>query len=220
MPTIKSGRPKRDSAARPSVFLNLPYDASSETLFVAYVAGVSALGMSARATLEIPGSTRRLERILGLIGSCPYSVHDLSRVQLDRKAPATPRFNMPFELGMAVAHEYFGVSHKWFVFESMQHRIVKSLSDLNGTDVYIHGGTINGVLTQLGNAFMRKAPQPTIAQMRAVYRELRSSVPQVLKDTGSKTVFEARPFQSLSTLAVGLADRILLREVVELNDHG
>src|SRR5580693_2766569 len=131
MPRAKSGPQRRDSAARPSVFLNLPYDARFGSLFLAYVAGVSVLGMSARATLEIPGSTRRLDRILGLIRSCPYSVHDLSRVQLDRKAPVTPRFNMPFELGMAVARQDSGVSHKWFVFESMQHRIVKSLSDLN-----------------------------------------------------------------------------------------
>jgi hypothetical protein len=35
--------------------------------------------------------------------SCSYSVHDLSRVQIDRNPPATPRFNMPFELGLGEA---------------------------------------------------------------------------------------------------------------------
>src|SRR4051812_34592759 len=90
--------------ARDSVFLNLPYDDGFQTLFLGYIAGVSAFGMLPHATLEIPGGERRLERILGLIAQCRYSVHDLSRVQLDRSAPATPRFNMPFELGLAVAH--------------------------------------------------------------------------------------------------------------------
>jgi len=32
-----------------------------------------------------------------------YSFHDLSRVELDKKLPPTPRFNMPFELGLVVA---------------------------------------------------------------------------------------------------------------------
>ena len=212
MPTPKSGRRRQSSASRPSVFLNLPYDQRFESLFLAYIAGVRALGMSPRATLEIPGSTRRLDRIFQLISSCPYSIHDLSRVQLDRSKPTTPRFNMPFELGLAVAHEKSGAEHRWFVFEAMRHRIMKSLSDLNGTDVYIHGGTINGVFAQLGNAFLRGGPQPTIAQMRAIYVELRSSISGVLHDSGARTVFEARPFQELSAIARGLATRIVLGE--------
>jgi hypothetical protein len=52
--------------------------------------------------VEIPGGARRLDRILRLIRSCRYSFHDLSRVELDRNPPPTPRFNMPFELGLAI----------------------------------------------------------------------------------------------------------------------
>ena len=93
----------RASAARQkSVFLNLPYDARFRSLFLAYVARTSALGLIPRATLEIPGSARRLDRILALMDSCQYSLHDMSRVQLDRRPPPTPRFNMPFELGLVV----------------------------------------------------------------------------------------------------------------------
>ena len=99
----KCGRHTRSSVSRPSVFLNLPYDSNFESLFLAYIAGVNAFGMTPRATLEISGSKRRLDRIVELIAACPYSIHDLSRVQRDRRAPATPRFNMPFELGLAVA---------------------------------------------------------------------------------------------------------------------
>ena len=86
-------------------------------------------------TLEIPGGTRRLDRIFGLMQSCEYSVHDMSRVQLDRAKPRTPRFNMPFELGLAVAWEMMGSGrHMWFVMEAVNYRLAKSLSDLNGTD--------------------------------------------------------------------------------------
>jgi hypothetical protein len=86
-----------------AVFLNIPYDAQFERLYLAYIVGLTVLGFVPRATLGIPSGARRLERILSLIHSCRYSVHDLSRVQLDRHAPRTPRFNMPFELGLAVA---------------------------------------------------------------------------------------------------------------------
>ncbi len=33
-----------------------------------------------------------------------YSIHDMSRVQLDRQPPATPRSNMPFEAGLMVGY--------------------------------------------------------------------------------------------------------------------
>jgi hypothetical protein len=41
------------------VFLNIPYDKNFERLFLAYIAGISALGLIPRATLEITDSTRR-----------------------------------------------------------------------------------------------------------------------------------------------------------------
>ena len=206
----KSGRQTRSSISRPSVFLNLPYDSKFESLFLAYIAGVSAFGMTPHATLEIAGSKRRLDRIFDLISACPYSIHDLSRVQLDRKAPATPRFNMPFELGLAVAHEKSGGTHAWFVFEALDRRLTKSLSDLNGTDVYIHRGRIDGVFAQLGNAFLRTGPRPTVPQIRAIYRGLRASVPGILRKTAADRLFEARPFQELAAVASGLTDQLVV----------
>jgi hypothetical protein len=117
---------------------------------------------------------RRLERILDLIRQCEYSVHDLSRVEIDRAAPQTPRFNMPFELGLSVALEKSGKDEKrgWFVCESRNYRLAKSLSDLNGTDPFIHNGTIEGVFRELANMFRRPGKQPTVQEMRLVYRKL------------------------------------------------
>ncbi len=95
---------QKKRTAPAEVFLNIPYDEKFERLFLAYIAGISAFGLTTRATLEIPSSSRRLEKIRALIDACRYSIHDMSRVELDRRAPRTPRFNMPFELGLAVAH--------------------------------------------------------------------------------------------------------------------
>jgi hypothetical protein len=94
---------KRDRNSK-AVFLNIPYDPNFESLCLAYICGLACFGLVPRATLEIPGN-RRLDRIITLIQECSFSIHDLSRVQLDPYKPRTPRFNMPFELGLAVAVE-------------------------------------------------------------------------------------------------------------------
>ena len=190
--TGNPGKPKRSAKAE-SVFLNIPYDDAFENLLLAYIAGISAFGFVPRATLEIPFGERRLERILTLIESSEYSVHDLSRVQLDKRAPQTPRFNMPFELGLTIGMR--SANHSWIVCETLRRRINKSLSDLDGTDVYIHDGTVRGVFRELCNAFVRSERQPTVLEMMQIYRVLRSRFKSVLRNAGAKDPFNARVIQ-------------------------
>lgn len=200
--------PKRPA----EVFLNIPYDTKFDRLFRAYICGISAFGLVPRATLEIPGGARRLDRILELIRSCAYAVHDLSRVELDAHKPRTPRFNMPFELGLSVAHEKSAKKgkHEWFVCESMNFRLAKSLSDLNGTDPYIHGGTVGGVFTELRNMFVRSDRQPSVHQMWTIYRDMSRSLPVVLEQAGTQSLYTARVFKDLCVLASASADRIVV----------
>jgi hypothetical protein len=196
-------------AERESAFLNIPYDHRYENLYLAFIAGLSGFGLRPRATIEIPGAKRRLERIIELIRGCRYSFHDLSRVQLDRYPPATPRFNMPFELGLAVDWSLgAGSRHEWFVFESTPHRLSKSLSDLNGTDPYIHEDTVHGVLRGLMNALTRTTHRPELAHLDAIYRDLRKAARKILTERGG-SLFEARTFQDLAVLAQQSAQDII-----------
>ncbi|MBI3695046.1 MAG: hypothetical protein HY238_09450 [Acidobacteria bacterium] len=189
-----------------SAFLNIPYDDAFQDLYLAYVAGLSAFRLTPRATLEIPGGERRLDRILRLIQTCRYSFHDLSRVEIEAHRPPTPRFNMPFELGLTVAFDKLcPAQHTWFVFESKHRRILKSLSDLSGTDVYIHDGRPSGVFRELCNALVRSRRQPSVQQMGTIYRSLQSSLPVILRRAGAKSPFEARVFTELVLVAQGLA---------------
>ena len=191
----------RKRAQQESGFLNVPYDRRYEPLYLAFIAGLSGFGLVPRATVEIPTSDRRLDRIVMLIRDCQYSFHDLSRVQLDRNSPPTPRFNMPFELGLAVDWSLgAGASHEWFVFESRPHRLSKSLSDLNGTDPYIHEGTVNGLLRGLMNALTRTTHRPELADLGAIYRDLRQAAREIRTERGG-SLFEARAFQDLAVLA-------------------
>jgi hypothetical protein len=199
------------SRKRPrKVFLNIPYDSQFEPLFLAYISGVSAFGLVTRATLEIPSSNRRLDRILELVQGCEYSLHDLSRVELERQAPRTPRFNMPFELGLAVAHQHLSKSeHQWFVFETKKFRLDKSLSDLNGTDPFIHSGSVGGLFREICNVFRRPGRQPSIQNIREIYREMRKSLDQILREAGSESIYSARVFKDISVVASAHADRLI-----------
>lgn len=199
-------RPPRTLA---DVFLNVPYDRKFQRLFLSYISGVCAFGLVPRATLEIPSSARRLDRIFRLIQACTYSLHDLSRTELDGHPPRTPRFNMPFELGLSVAWEMLSRKgrHAWFVCESQNWRLSKSLSDLNGTDGYIHGGTIAGVFRELGNAFVRSGRQPSVQQMWKIYRDVRRSLPEILRAAGTNSVYHARVFKEICVVASASADK-------------
>ena len=199
---------------RADVFLNVPYDKPFQNLCLAYISGISALGLVPRATLELPSGARRLDRILKLIRGCQYSVHDLSRVELDRKRPATPRFNMPFELGLSVAWARISAEkHTWFVCESRVRRLSKSLSDLDGTDAHIHSATVKGVFRELCNAFVAEDRHPTIQQMGKIYRDVSDNLPVILKQAGTKTIYTARTFKDICIAARDSAGRNVPRPV-------
>jgi hypothetical protein len=110
---------------------------------------------------------------------------------------------MPFELGLVVGWLKTSrrSSHTWFVFESVGRRVSKSLSDLDGTDAYIHDGRPKGVFRELGNALVRSGDQPTVQQMSAVYRSIKTASPLIIRNAGAKSLFEARVFRELVVLA-------------------
>src|SRR5580698_8108067 len=203
-----SVRPQDAIELRPNldVFLNVPYDDQFVNLFLAYVSGLVALGLEPRASLEIPGGAARLDKIIQLIGRCSQSVHDLSRIEVDSVEPLTPRFNMPFELGIVVGlHRKQETGHTWFVFESNERRLKKSLSALAETDPYIHNGSPQGVLSELLNAFVRSPRQPTMQQMERVFDSLRTSSGAILESAGAKSPFKARAFKELLASARNIA---------------
>lgn len=197
--------------SRDSVFLNIPYDNQYKNLYFAFIAGLCSFALTPRATLEIAGAERRLDRICRLMADCEYSFHDLSRVQLDLNNPRTPRFNMPFELGLLLGWRKARKKSikTCFIFEAVKRRLNKSLSDVDGIDPYIHDGKVKGVFRELGNAMVKRRYQPTVQQMYAIYRNIKADSPQVMRLAGAKTLFEARVFKGLVVLATGYAEKIL-----------
>jgi hypothetical protein len=105
---------------------------------------------------------------------------------------------MPFELGLAVADAYIhGRRDTWYVCETEKHRANKSLSDLDGTDVRVHGGTIEGLFGALCDIFVRRTRQPSVQEMSRIYRVLRRNLATIMKQAGARNPYGARVFQDL-----------------------
>ena len=117
---------------------------------------------------------------------------------------------MPFELGLTVGLDRARQQGRpYAVLESQLRRIQKSLSDLDGTDVYIHGGTINGVFRECVNIFVYSNRQPTVQQMMSIYRKLRARFRETLLRAGQNSPFNARVFRDLCVQAGAAADELV-----------
>lgn len=136
-----------------NVFINCPFDDAYLPLFRAIIFTVHDLGLTARCALETSNAGDvRIEKIQNIIAECKYSVHDLSRTELD-KVHRLPRFNMPLELGLDLGCKRFGTKRERrkviLVMDVEPFRYQKFISDISGQDVYAHGGTQYGVIHQV-----------------------------------------------------------------------
>jgi hypothetical protein len=88
---------------------------------------------------------------------------------------------MPFEAGLALAHSLVTRSHSAFLLEARPYRLQRSLSDVNGLDPAIHGGTPLGVvqcaLGLLGRLRRHRLDaRKVVAIAEGVHRSVRAQV--------------------------------------------
>lgn len=196
--------PPRRSSSAPSdlIFLNVPFDHQYEPVYLALIAGLVRLGLRPRCVLEIPTQKNRLSRIFKLIQSCGSSIHDLSRVE---SSDGYPRFNMPFEAGLAIAWaQVAGRRHRWFLLEKESYRLQRTLSDLNGFEVFTHGGTGHGLLAALPNMFLRRE-SPVMSELLACTRDLHAMAKGLKKEIGEDDLFQPAAFRKLALAAAEIA---------------
>ena len=179
-----------------AVFINVPFDAAYEPLFITLVGVITFLDYTPHCVLEVRETGEgRLQRIYELMRSCRISVHDMSRIG----APA--RFNMPFELGLACSLKLeHPQQYEVLVFDSKPYRMDRRLSDYKGRDLYIHYGTRQGMIAALLNAF--QAPPIDRSAFRRAFRELYDSAEKLKREAHAATVFQPYLFSALVTNAV------------------
>jgi hypothetical protein len=196
----------RHSKRIESVFLNIPYDPEFEDLYLAYIVGLTQLGLHVNATVAVPNQGR-LETIIGLIEESSFSIHDLSRIELSK---GIPRFNMPVELGLALHRSHVTKGrHRVYVFESKPYRAQRSTSDINGIDPKIHRGTAKGVMAGLRNIFRQPGDVTTVPEMLLSYRAVKRKLPELRLNAGGKSLFEASVFQDLTLAALVESQKLI-----------
>ncbi len=135
------------------VFINCPFDKDFAPLFEAIIFAVRACDYKPRSALETGTvSEPRIDRIISAIFTSKYSIHDLSHCKGEGDERLA-RFNMPLELGMAMARRYQTrgkkEQHDWLLLVPEDHVYVKVISDLAGFDPMKYDGNVETIIQRV-----------------------------------------------------------------------
>lgn len=159
-----------------SVFINCPFDEEYEPLLQAILFCILYVGLIPRLALERSDSGEsRLEKLIELIETSKYSIHDLSRCE--SKAPGEHyRLNMPFELGVDHGCRKFstgGEAKKILILEEQKYRYQAAISDLSGFDIEAHDGDYQKAVRKVRNWLVSEAnvSAPGSSRILAAYTD-------------------------------------------------
>jgi hypothetical protein len=173
------------------VFINCPFDREFLDIFRAFCFTILDCGFVPRCSLEIDDASQfRLKAIIDMIEDCKYGLHDLSRVEIDKKSKL-PRFNMPFEFGIFYGAKMLGNrKHKnkqCVVMEKEKYRYQKFISDISGIDVTPHGHSVKRTILGLRNWLVtasRRTSIPPAEQIYSRYLKFQRDLEKICKTKG------------------------------------
>ena len=127
-----------------NVFVNCPLDEDYDHILQAVLFCIVRFGLKPRiATERSDAGESRISKILDLIQSSRYSIHDLCRCQA-RDEGEYYRLNMPFELGLDFGCRRYRAgplsTKVILVLEEQRYRYQAAISDLAGSDIEAHHG--------------------------------------------------------------------------------
>jgi hypothetical protein len=182
-----------------SVFVNCPFDHQYKPLLDALIFAIHDCGFSARIALEDVGGSNRLNKLLDLIETSRYSIHDLSRIQ-------EPRLNMAFECGLVFGAKHFGTAkHKqkdMLILDADDHQYQRTMSDVSGQDAGIHHNDPDQVIHCVRSFLARKSRKKPMRGHQSItrrYQQFREELPRISKEA-NLTVDELAGFDYLPDL--------------------
>lgn len=127
-----------------SVFVNCPFDEEFAPLLQAIAFCIVYMGFYPRLAPEnADNGAARLDRIVEIIRTSKFGIHDLSRCKAEEVGEHA-RMNMPFELGLDHACRRFGENDlntkSILVLEWDRYDYQRVLSDISGWDIKAHEG--------------------------------------------------------------------------------
>jgi hypothetical protein len=173
------------------VFINCPFDTDFLPRFQALVFAVRACGFRVRCALEMDdGGETRIDKLYRIIDESRYSIHDLSRTELD-PINRLPRFNMPLELGIFLGAKRFGGEDqkikRCLILDVEQYRYQRFISDLAGMDIKAHGADVRMIVRIVRDWLVtvsrrQKLPSPDL--ILASYDGFVTALPTLVKEMG------------------------------------
>lgn len=183
-----------------NVFVNCPFDEDYRPCFEALLFAIAVSGYTVRCALEdADGANIRFDKLRKLIGESRRTIHDLSRIELG--ANALPRFNMPFELGLAMGAKYFGGPklrrNSALIMVRENYVLNAYLSDLGGNDPVAHNDDPHEVIRAV-TRYLHATPQGRLLRGArnsiARFRRFKEALPAVVATFG-RSEDEVDPFK-------------------------
>lgn len=130
-------------------------------------------GFQPRTTLEVTDAgSMRMEKIFGLIASCKYGIHDISRTELSTNK--LPRFNIPLELGLFLGAQKFDPltarQKQTLIMDRTQFRYQQFISDLAGMGIASHDGVVRNLVHIVRN-WLRAHSEQSLPSGRSIWEE-------------------------------------------------
>jgi hypothetical protein len=174
-----------------SVFINCPFDSAYKPLFHGLIFAVRHMRLVPTSALNLGDAGQpRFDKILDLIGNCQYSIHDVSRTELDPNH-GLPRFNVPFELGLDLGCKRYGKRRQkqktTLILDVDRYRYRTFISDIAGFDIEEHNGSVAQAITVVRN-WLRHASDkilvkaPSGAMIYARYQAFQLELPGTCSD--------------------------------------
>ncbi len=171
-----------------NVFINCPFDDDYQPLFNAIVFAVNDMGFRPKSAKDDSNAGEiRFTKIENLIEECKYSIHDISRANID-VVTGLPRFNMPLELGLDLGCKRYGKPHHQekvlLVLDIERFRYRDFISDIAGQDVEAHRADEREVIKVVRN-WLRLEVDPKLVitpsgkVIRERYRRFQATLPSI-----------------------------------------
>ena len=176
----------RRSNYNDNVFINCPFDKQYEPIFHAIIFAIFDCGFVPRCTLEEDDASQiRIEKIYSIINACRYSIHDISRTELDSKNNL-PRFNMPLELGLFLSAKKFGNrkhnKKSCLILDKKTYRYQKFISDISGQDIGAHNNATKNAIRIVRDWLTGKSRRATLPDGDVIwkrYQRFRKALPRM-----------------------------------------
>ncbi len=123
-----------------NVFINCPFDNEYFPILRSILFTLVYLGYKPKISETADSGSTRIVKIKDLIRQSKYSIHDISRIELNPSH--LPRFNMPLECGIDFGAKLLGPSKlrdkSFLILEKERYRYQEFMSDISGNDIRAH----------------------------------------------------------------------------------